>query len=281
MDKTIPIIMMDPTQLHQALLNLCVNARDAITDSSTGNLGRGEMRIQTTVIRSFEMRKKFSEASAAEYVCIAVSDSGKGMDEETKQKIFEPFFTTKERGKGTGLGLSVVYGIIKDHRGHIEVETEIGLGTTFRLYLPVTEALATPAVPQEESAPDDLRGKETILLVEDEQNLLGLMKTALERAGYTVLTAADGLSAIKMFSLNKDKIALVLTDLGLPKLDGAAVFTSMKDIDPNVKIILASGYLDPNLKSNLLRSGAKEFIQKPYSPNLVLRKIREVLDAAS
>jgi two-component system, cell cycle sensor histidine kinase and response regulator CckA len=279
LDKTIPIIMMDQTQLHQALLNLCVNARDAITDTATGNLGRGEIRINTSVVGNKEMRKKFSEASAPEYVCIAVSDSGKGMDEETKQKIYEPFFTTKERGKGTGLGLSVVYGIIKSHHGHIEVESEIGQGTTFRLYLPVTEAVATPVAAREDGSPSDIRGKETILLVEDEQNLMGLMKTALERAGYTVLTAGDGLSAIKTYSLNKDKIALVLTDLGLPKLDGAAVFTSLMDIDPKVKIILASGYLDPNLKSNLLRSGAKEFIQKPYSPNLVLRKIREVLDA--
>jgi len=278
LDKTIPIIMMDQTQLHQALLNLCVNARDAITDATTGNLGRGEIGIRTNVISNSEVRKKFSEADAVEYVCIAVSDTGKGMDEETKLKIYEPFFTTKERGKGTGLGLSVVYGIIKSHHGYIDVESEIGLGTTFRLYLPVTEALATPAVPHENNAADNLRGKETILLVEDEQNLLGLMKTTLERAGYTVLTALDGLAAIKIFSLNKEKIALVLTDLGLPKLDGAAVFTSMKEIDPNVKIILASGYLEPNLKSNLLRSGAKDFIQKPYSPNLVLRKIREVLD---
>jgi CheY-like chemotaxis protein len=270
--------MMDQTQMHQALLNLCVNARDAITDATTGNLGRGEIGIRTNVISNSEVRKKFSEADAVEYVCIAVSDTGKGMDEETKLKIYEPFFTTKERGKGTGLGLSVVYGIIKSHHGYIDVESEIGLGTTFRLYLPVTEALATPAVPHENNAADNLRGKETILLVEDEQNLLGLMKTTLERAGYTVLTALDGLAAIKIFSLNKEKIALVLTDLGLPKLDGAAVFTSMKEIDPNVKIILASGYLEPNLKSNLLRSGAKDFIQKPYSPNLVLRKIREVLD---
>jgi two-component system, cell cycle sensor histidine kinase and response regulator CckA len=262
-------------------LNLCVNARDAIIYSSTGNLGRGEIRIQTSVVTNSELRKKFSEASAPEYVCIAVSDTGKGMDEETKQKIYEPFFTTKERGKGTGLGLSVVYGILKSHHGHIEVESDIGQGTTFRLYLPVTEALATPPLPREDGTPTDIRGKETILLVEDEQNLLGLMKTALERAGYAVLTAMDGLSAIKTYSLNKDKIALVLTDLGLPKLDGAAVFTSLMEIDPKVKIILASGYLDPTLKSNLLRSGAKEFIQKPYSPNVVLRKIREVLDAAS
>ncbi len=281
LDRSIPIIMMDQTQLHQALLNLCVNARDAITDLAGGNLGRGEIRIQTSCVKNSEVRKKFSEASASEYVCIAVSDTGKGMDEETKQKIFEPFFTTKERGKGTGLGLSVVYGIIKGHHGHIEVESTIGQGTTFRLYLPVADAMATPTAPPEEGTPSDIRGQETILLVEDEQNLLGLMKMALERAGYTVLTAVDGISAIKIYSLNKEKIALVLTDLGLPKLDGAAVFTSLMDIDPAVKIILASGYLDPNLKSNLLRSGAKEFIQKPYSPNLVLRKIREVLDAAS
>ncbi len=280
LDNSLPIIMMDQTQLHQALLNLCVNARDAITDAAAGSMGRGEIRIQTSLVSNGEVKKRFSEASVPEYACIAVSDTGKGMDEETKQKIFEPFFTTKERGKGTGLGLSVVYGIIESHHGHIEVESEIGHGTTFRLYLPVTTALATPAVPAEDGVPRDVRGQETILLVEDEQNLLGLMRTALEREGYTVLTAMDGLSTIKTFSLNKEKIALVVTDLDLPKLDGAVVFTSMKDIDPNVKIILASGYLEPNMKSNLLRSGAKEFIQKPYSTNLVLRKIREVLDGS-
>jgi two-component system, cell cycle sensor histidine kinase and response regulator CckA len=171
LDETIPVIVMDQTQLHQALLNLCVNARDAITESSTEHLGRGEIRIQTSIATNSEVRKKFSEASAREYVCIAVSDSGKGMDEETKQKIYEPFFTTKEQGKGTGLGLSVVYGIIKARHGHIEVESDIGCGTTFRFYLPVVEAIATRSMARGEDTLPEVQGKETILLVQDEHNL--------------------------------------------------------------------------------------------------------------
>ena len=279
--KSIPIIMMDQTQLHQALLNLCVNARDAITDPSAGKLGRGELKIKTRVVEGGEVRKKFSEASAAEYICISVSDSGMGMDDVTKQHIFEPFFTTKEMGKGTGLGLSVVYGIIKAHHGHIEVESEVGNGTTFSAYLPVTGVAASPAAQVEAGSEKTPGGTETILLVEDEQNLLALMKSMLERAGYTVLTATDGMGAIKVFSLNKERIALVLTDIGLPKLDGVAVVTSIMEIDPSVRVILASGYLEPNLKSNLLRAGAKDFVQKPYNPHVVLRKIREVLDGSS
>jgi CheY-like chemotaxis protein len=281
LEKPIPLIMMDQTQLHQALLNLCVNARDAIGDASTGNLGRGVIKIKTQVAGAEEVKRRFSEATAREYVCIFVSDSGMGMDDVTKQHIFEPFFTTKELGKGTGLGLSVVYGIIKTHRGHIDVESAVGKGTTFRMYLPVPDEAASPVAEVEAGSRGTYVGHETILLVEDEENLLSLMKLSLERAGYTVLTATDGMAAIKVFSLNKEKIALVLTDIGLPKLDGAAVVLSLMEIDPNVKIILASGYLEPNLKSNLLRSGAKDFVQKPYSPGVVLRKIREVLDGAS
>ena len=278
LQKSISIIFADQTQLHQVLLNLCVNARDAITDTSTGHLGRGEIKIKTSLAKFDEVRRKFSEASAREYICISVSDSGKGMDEATKQKIFEPFFTTKGIGEGTGLGLSVVYGVVSSHRGFIDVESEVGKGTTFKVYFPVSENVATPVPEKESRSEGTYCGKETILLAEDEKGLRQLMKSVLEREGYTVLTAVDGLEAIRVFSQNKEQIAIVLTDIGLPKLDGSSVFAALKDIDPKVKIILTSGYVEPNLKSNLLRSGAKEFLQKPYSPNLVIRKIREVLD---
>lgn len=279
LEKAIPIIMIDQTQLHQALLNLCVNARDAIMDPSSANLGRGTITIAAKAIKEGELKERFPEAAPVSYVQISISDTGIGMSEDTKQRMYEPFFTTKELGKGTGLGLSVVYGIVKAQGGFIDVESDVGRGTSFYLYLPVA-ATQTPSAQIGKPSGEEVRGgRETLLFVEDEENLLSMMRSALEARGYTVLTAKDGIEAIRLYSSNKETIALVFSDLGLPKLDGIAVFRSIREINPSIRVILASGYIEPESKSQLLRTGAKEFIQKPYDPNLVLKKVREVLDA--
>jgi CheY-like chemotaxis protein len=200
------------------------------------------------------------------------------MDEATKQRIFEPFFTTKETGRGTGLGLAVVYGVVKSHQGFVDVESEVGRGTTFRLYFPIPANIIGPTTTEEKKSVEIPSGTETILLVEDEESLLELMKTVLENKGYRVLMAHDGREAIEVYTQHRESIALVLTDLGLPKLSGQGVVATLTGINPHLDIIVASGFLDPQVKSELSKAGAKEFVHKPYVPAEMLTKIREVID---
>lgn len=271
LEKDILPIVADANQLHQALLNLSVNARDAMPQGGT-------LSITTGTVRKGVVRQKFPEASAEKYVLISVADTGVGMDETTRIRIFEPFFTTKERGKGTGLGLAVVYGIVKNHNGFIDVESELGQATTFSLYLPVAQkALSSFGREEEEEIPG---GTETLLLVEDEESLLRLLTGSLQEKGYQVLTASDGLEAVETYKDRRDEIALVFADIGLPILGGWEAFLRMKEVNPDVKIIFGSGYLDQHAKSELLKKGAKDFLQKPYEPNLVLQRIRHVIDRA-
>ena len=179
------------------------------------------------------------------------------------------------------MGLAVVYGIIKSHRGFIDVESKRARGTTFMLYFPIQprgiESLKVPKEKLEEFA----GGNETILFVEDEDMLVDLLKSLLEERGYLVLTAKDGEEAVDMYKRYKDTIALVLADIGLPKLSGHEVFQKIREINPMAKVILASGYLEPHLKSEILKAGAKAFVQKPYVPNEVLKRIREVIDKST
>ena len=276
---SIPMLMMDPTQLRQALLNLCVNARDAMVAHQSTELARGILSIQTNVVAGEDLRRRFVEAAAAHYVCITVTDTGGGIEESVREKIFEPFFTTKEPGKGTGLGLSVVYGIVQGHQGHIDVSSELNRGTTFRLFLPIPNEPSpehTRSATEQTAAPG---GSETILLVEDESELLEMMDIELRRKGYKVLTARDGIEAVEAFTQSDQRIDLVLSDVGLPRLDGAGLFSTLREFDPKIRFILASGYLDPKLKNELLTAGAKAFIQKPYHPPEVMRIVREILDS--
>jgi signal transduction histidine kinase len=218
LDTSIPMITMDQAQLHQALLNLCVNARDAINDLAPLTSSHGLLTIRTEVVPR-SVLKGHADARASRYVCISVSDFGKGMDEDTKEKIFEPFFTTKEPGKGTGWGLAVVYGVVKAHRGFIDVESKMNVGSTFRLYLPVSDDSVGEGELVGAGSGGIWEGTETILLVEDEDGLRHLMKSVLEDSGYRALTAKDGIEAIRLYAEHKDEIALVFTDLGLPRLE--------------------------------------------------------------
>lgn len=271
LEKGIPSITADSNQLHQALLNLCVNARDAMPSG-------GRLSMGTEIIMGSKLRERFSDAQEEKYVCISVADTGTGMDEATRSRIFEPFFTTKKLGRGTGLGLAVMYGVVKSHRGFIDVESEVGRGTTFNLYFPIQPRGIESFETQKKEYGEVAGGTETLLVVEDEEMLLELEKTLFGGKGYRVLTARDGVEAIEVYSNHKDEIALVLTDMGLPKLGGWEAFQKMKEINPQVKVILASGYLDPNLKSEMLKAGAIDFVQKPYVPHELLRRIREMID---
>ena len=277
---SIPVLTMDQAQLHQALLNLCVNARDAINDLAPLTSAHGLLTIRTEEVPRSKL-KRHADATASRYVCISVSDSGKGMDEATKERIFEPFFTTKGPGKGTGWGLAVVYGVMKAHRGFIDVESKINVGTTFRLYLPVPDE-STREMDIARAANGSIRGgTETILLVEDEDSLRHLMKLVLEDKGYRALTARDGIEAIRLYTQHMDEIALVFTDLGLPRIDGVTAFMTLKKINPNIKAVFSSGFLDLKTRARLSDAHAKAFVEKPYNPNEVLRMIREVLDRPS
>ncbi|MGB2868050.1 MAG: PAS domain S-box protein [Bacteroidota bacterium] len=271
LDEKLPSIIGDANQIHQVLLNLCVNARDAMPSGGT-------LSLNTTLVRRGALRLQFPKANAHEYVCVKITDTGIGMDEATRNRIFEPFFTTKERGRGTGLGLAVVFGIMESHHAFIDVETELGKGTTFYLYFPVhTRELARTA-PDEEREKEVRGGTETLLLVEDEELIRETIAAVLGDKGYTVLTAVDGSEAIQMYKQRATDIALVLSDIGLPKIGGVEVFSTLKELNPNVKVILASGYLEPKTKTELVKAGAKAFLQKPYEETELFGKIREILD---
>ena len=270
-EGNIPIINADLTQMHQALLNLCLNARDAMP--SGGMLALHVLTVEYAIVK-----KHFSTASAERYVCISVSDTGNGMDRITKNRSFDPFFTTKEKGKGTGLGLSVVYGVMQTHHGFVDVESEVGKGSTFFLYFPVPLESEFDQEQVDSVSYNAPGGTETILLVEDEELLRNMFKELLESKGYHVYTAADGLEAVNVYTTHHAKIDLVLTDVGLPKMTGFEEFKKLKGANPNVKILIASGFYEPDMKTEMYKAGVKGFLNKPYKPEEALRKIRAVLD---
>jgi two-component system cell cycle sensor histidine kinase/response regulator CckA len=271
LDKTIPIVSMDPTQLHQTLLNLCVNARDAMS-------GRGVLTIATQLAKRQTVAARFPQAKANHYVQVNVTDTGVGMDEKTKRRVFEPFFTTKEEGKGTGLGLAVVYGVLQAHDGFVDVESEPGAGATFQLFFPVPEGILASARKQASATEEIPRGTETILVAEDEEVLRKLLIKILQMHGYTVLAAKDGDEAITLFGEHEHEIALVLSDMGLPKRSGWDAIRMMQEKRPDLRALLASGHLDPGQKSEILKLGIKRFINKPYRVEEILKAIRETLD---
>ncbi|MGA9363894.1 MAG: PAS domain S-box protein [Bacteroidota bacterium] len=273
LEKEIPSITGDGNQLHQALLNLSVNARDAMPSGGT-------LTFATRAVMGVEVRRRFPEAQRERYVCISVTDTGIGMDKPLLARAFEPFFTTKEEGHGTGLGLAVVYGIVASHHGFIDVDSQVGHGTIFRLYFPIPErSIQMPLIATEESQAQVAGGTETLLVVEDEEMMLDLLKNILAGKGYRVMTAKDGAEAIEMYTQHRDQIDLVLMDMGLPKLSGAEALQRLQGINPKVKVILASGYISPHIKSEVLKAGVKHFVQKPYIPQEVLRHIRKVLES--
>lgn len=269
--ENLPTLAADPNQVNQALLNLCVNARDAMP-------GGGTLTISTDLVDGQEVAMQFAQAQDEQYVRVSVADTGTGMDEATRRRLFEPFFTTKEKGKGTGLGLAVVYGVMKSHHGFIDVETAPGVGTKFMLYFhapPLGVESARAGQREQEDAPG---GSETILLVEDENLVLETIKSILEEKGYTVLTASDGEEAVSVYRRSHETIDLVVTDMGLPKMSGWDAYQKMRTLNPAIRAIIASGFLEPGVRSIITGNKSVLFIQKPYVPEQLLRKLRETLD---
>jgi PAS domain S-box-containing protein len=264
------IVKADKGQIEQALMNLATNARDAMPHGGTLTIINEEAEIDERFIQMHQYGK------AGEYAVITVADTGVGMDEKTRANIFEPFFTTKEVGRGTGLGLAMVYGTIKQHDGFINVYSEPGRGTTFRIYLPMAEP--GMRLTEKKAAAPVSSGHETILLVEDDEAVRKATKALLEELGYTIIEAVDGEHAIKRLRENKDAMQLVISDIIMPGPSGKAVYDELKRIKSDVEIIFISGYTaDILTKKGIIGEGIN-FLSKPLNPEALSRKIREVLD---
>lgn len=270
MADNIPRIAGDPTQIEQTIMNICVNAADAMPNG-------GKLQIETELIC---LDKAFSathpEAKPGNYIHITISDTGHGMDKETIPRIFEPFFTTKDKDKGTGLGMSMVYGIVKNHGGYINVYSELDKGSLFNIYFPqLTKKLEEKeAKILTESAE---RGQETILVIDDEEIIRTMLQDLLESLGYTVLLATDGEDALKIYQDRRDEIDLVIIDMIMPKMDGKETYLKLKKINPGIKAILSSGFSEDTVVQEILYAGVDSFIHKPFTVTELSKKIREVL----
>jgi len=266
-------VKADLGQIEQVLVNLAVNARDAMPKG-------GKLTIETANVYLDELyaRSHFA-VTPGHYVMLAVSDTGTGMDAETQKHIFVPFFTTKEEGKGTGLGLSTVYGIVKQSGGYLWVYSEVGRGTSFKIYLPrVFETVEQQALKAEQTSTP--QGAETILLVEDEADVLQLVKSVLELSGYRVLTASRGSEALALAGSHAGAIHLLLTDVVMPQMDGREVANQLTRMRPATRVLFMSGYTDEAIVHHGVLDAGVSFLQKPFTPEAIARKVREVLDAA-
>jgi CheY-like chemotaxis protein/two-component sensor histidine kinase len=265
------VVFADTHQLEQVLMNLATNSRDAMADG-------GDLIITTEQISlGDDFRDIHGFGKPGMYALLTISDTGEGMNEEIRKKIFEPFFTTKEVGKGTGLGMAVVYGIVKQHDGYINVYSEPGIGTTFKIYLPLISSEARVEKPgqKEETIP---KGTETILLAEDDESARGLIGIVLKQEGYTVIEAVDGAVAVMKFMENREKIDLLISDLIMPKMNGKEAYDEMKIWRPDLKAIFLSGYAPDFVRQKMWLDGNVDLFSKPISPQLLLKKIRALLD---
>jgi PAS domain S-box-containing protein len=265
-------IKADPSQLEQVLLNLSVNARDAMPKG-------GKLTIETSNVHlNDEFADRHFSVPPGDYVMLAVSDTGCGMDALTQARIFEPFFTTKEVGKGTGLGLSTVYGIVKQSGGSVWVYSEVGQGTTFKVYFPCV-AGKVEKLKADRRAPELLAGDETVLLVEDETMVREMATEILEECGYAVLQAKDGAEALLLAHQHKAQIHLMLTDVVMPRMSGRELAEELTPLRPNIKILYMSGYTDDAIVHHGVLEEGTAFIGKPFSMEALARKVRETLDA--
>jgi PAS domain S-box-containing protein len=265
-----PLVLVDQGQIDQVLVNLAANARDAMPNGGT-------ILVRTDVADvGQEAAGKLGLGNAGPYAVIAVTDDGAGMDAGTRERIFEPFFTTKEAGKGTGLGLSIIYGIIKQHNGTVAVESEVGQGSTFTIYLPLLRAETCEDEQDDESIPES--GSETILLAEDEAIVRQLLAEVLQLAGYTVIPARNGEEAVELFREHRQEIALVVSDVVMPRKNGKEVFDAISGIAPGMKFIFMSGYAGEIIHRKGVLDESLDYLAKPIGKDDLLRKVREVLD---
>lgn len=261
----------DPGQIQQVLLNLFINAADAMPDG-------GDLVLVTSNVTHKDMKHRAYDPKRGNYVRLTVTDTGKGMSKEIKERVFDPFFTTKEMGRGTGLGLASTYGIVKGHSGYIDVESDEGRGTTFTIYLPATD---NPVEATTGPRPNIVKGSGTILLVDDEDRVLQVGVQLLTRLGYTVIGAKGGREALDIYEQNKEAVDLVILDMIMPQMGGGETYDKMKQIDPGVKVLLSSGYSIDSQAKEILNRGCNAFIQKPFGVEELSGKICEVMGSAA
>ncbi|MFW6359260.1 MAG: response regulator [Chroococcales cyanobacterium] len=264
------VIYGDVTQLHQVLLNLCVNAGDAMPTGGKLTISADNIYLDENYARMY------LEAQVGHYILIRVSDTGVGMNKGTIERIFEPFFTTKERGKGTGLGLSTALGIIKSHGGFVTVDSELGKGTTFKVYLPTTQTTATGE--PLETQPNLPKGNgELVLVVDDEDALREITQSILENHNYRVVLADDGVKAVSIYAQNQSEIELVLVDMMMPSMDGLTTIRILEKINPQIKVIAVSGLVSTQEKAEILAQGVKAFLPKPYTAEELLTMLQTAI----
>lgn len=273
LQKDLPVIIADHTQIHQVFLNLCINARDAMPEG-------GKLSIYAKEIPADAIKNQNLSDDKEYFIHIQVKDTGTGIDETIRQRIFEPFFTTKQVGKGTGLGLALVYGIVKNHGGYIDIDTEVGKGTAFNIYLPAQKSVAEIYEQSKKITENDIfyEGKGTILLIEDEKSYNELLTSILVSKGYKVISAHDGMQGLMAYQNHIGEITVVILDLGLPRLGGDEVYRQIKKVNSKAKIILMSGFIDPEIKARLLDSGIRHIIHKPFTPDKILQVIRDEIE---
>jgi PAS domain S-box-containing protein len=264
-------IFADSGQLEQVLMNLCVNARDAMPNGGTLTISTGEANVDENHVARRE------GMSPGEYATLSISDTGFGMDKQTQAKIFEPFFTTKEQGRGTGLGLSTVYGIVKQSGGSIWCYSEVGIGTTFRIYLPITDADIEEHVSVLTKGPEV--GKETVLVVEDEDSIRFVARRVLERSGYSVLEAESGTAALALLAAHTGPLDLVVSDLVMPGMTGIELAEELKKTRPTLRVLFTSGYSADVVSDRFHPDGDWNFISKPYGVRELVQEVRRVLDS--
>jgi hypothetical protein len=265
-----PTIAADRGQIEQILMNLIVNARDAMAGGGQLLVETGEVFLEDDYIEEHQYMER------GRYALLEVSDTGIGMDEATRERAFEPFFTTKGPDKGTGLGLSVVYGIVKQHKGSINLYSEPGKGSTFKIYIPAIEAAPEVRVAVK---PEPIRGgSETILLAEDEEPIRALAERILKEIGYTVLSASNGEEAIEVFRRHKETISLAVLDVVMPRMSGKAAFETIHKLNPLLKVIFMSGYTANAIHQSFVLTTGLPYLSKPFGPSSLARNVREVLD---
>jgi CheY-like chemotaxis protein len=260
-------IAADKGQIDQVLLNLYVNAADAMPNG-------GKLFLKTRNVTHLNIKGDNYNPTPGKYVQLTITDTGSGIDKATLERIFDPFFTTKEMGRGTGLGLASVYGIIKSHDGYIDAESEIGHGTTFTIFLPASEDGV------ESNAEADaklIKGSGTLLIVDDEELVLDVGVNMLKKLGYTVLEAHNGTEGVEIFKANHHKIKMVILDIIMPDMSGGEVYDRIKSINPDVKVLLSSGYSVDGQAIELLERGCDGFMQKPFTIEELSGKITQIL----
>lgn len=271
--KPLGLVNADMMMMEQVIMNLAVNARDAMPDGGTLTIETKSVELDDNYVRMHH------GARPGRYVMLTVSDTGTGMTPEVKARIFEPFFSTKETGKGTGLGLSTVFGIIKQHEGYIMTYSEPGIGTTFKIYLPMVDAKAEPTAKTAHAVIP--KGSETILLVEDDEGVRTMASMMLEELGYTVIQSSSGDAALELLSRHSGKVDLLLTDVVMPEMNGRHLAERVTDMRPGIKVMFTSGYSDNVLADRGVLVPGIHFIQKPFTSSALGRKVREVLDGVS